>query len=312
MTSFRFFPVAPPLAHYVEYLYTSVVSKQFGEQFTGCRLPELSPQLVFALEQETRFFPGEQAGRNGLHASLFLQPAHLQVIPIPGTIREAVGASLRPSGIRLLLPRGAAELSSAPLIPLADLCGERARSLLTRLIEEPGPLERLAVMRSYLTGLAARGERIHRCAHHALQLLEAAGGDISVEMIAANCGVTSRTLRSVLLSETGLPTKQLARIARIRSALQSLRRRDAHLSPAKLCSAFADQSHMCREFRTLLGTTPGALGRQIGGSALSRQIDPGEPLPSYRTERDLVGTGLLLIGRGEATPTRSGFPPDDD
>lgn len=38
---------------------------------------------------------------SGLHASLFLQPAHLRAIAIPGSVREALGASLRLAGLRL-------------------------------------------------------------------------------------------------------------------------------------------------------------------------------------------------------------------
>jgi transcriptional regulator GlxA family with amidase domain len=160
--------------------------------------------------------------------------------------------------------------------------------VLEDLLEAPGPHEKLAILRDYLTGLALRAPRSHPSAHRAIALMQEADGDICVEAIAERCGVTSRTLRNVLLSETGLSPKHIARIVRVRRALQLLRGEGA--APRSAGDNFADQAHMCREFRTLLGATPGHI---------SRKMDARQEVPKYRTERDLVDTGLLIVGRRE-------------
>lgn len=285
--AFRFFSVDPPLDRYVAYLYASVVPRRFMERVVGIRLPELEPQLVFVLE-EGHSFPGARPLGNGLSASLFLQPAHLQAIPIPGTIREAVGASLRPAGLRLLLPAGAGDLTSAPLISLDVLCGAGARVLCDRLTQAFGPRERLALLRRHLHERARRAERAHASVAHAVKLIEEMHGSVSIDAIARACGVTTRTLHSRLLAETGIPPKHLARVARIRHALQLMLKGGARASgDARPADAFSDQAHMCREFRALLGTTPGALHGLIHA--------PPRPPPRLTTDRDLIGTGLLIL-----------------
>lgn len=281
---FRFFPVGEPLHHFVEYLYCSHVPGQFVSQVEAMRLPEAQAQLVFTLE-EGNLFPGGVTLGHGLRASLFLQPPHLQSIPIPDSIRQAVGASLRPSGLRLLLPAGAECLLDAPLIALEDLWGAEARALLERLVAA-GTLER---RRALLEGhLRARVQRVgapSRRAARAFQLIQAAHGEISTEQLARACGCSTRTLRSLTLSEAGLAPKHLARIVRIRRALELLGNAGVPLSAAAATSAFSDHAHMSREFRELLGESPSKLGQRMRSTAV----------PSFSAERNLLSTGLLMV-----------------
>jgi AraC-like DNA-binding protein len=285
---FRFFRVRPPLDRYVSYLYTSELPSSFAHRVVGVRLPELEMQLVFSIE-EGLAFPGARYFVQGLGASLFVQPAHLRTISIPGTIREAVGASLQPAGLRLLFERGAGDLSDAPLIPLEDLWGEPARALRDKLLEANGPLERVALLAAELSERARRASRPHVSAQRAIEKLTATDGEIPIGRLASHCGVTDRTLRSVLLSETGLSPKHIARIARIRRALKFLQETPVG-SPRSdgYCEAFSDAAHACREFRWLLSTTPAALRRELAQT--------NERVPSFSSERNLVDTGLLVLG----------------
>src|SRR5687767_10579973 len=91
--SFEFFLPSEPLSPFVRYHYVSDIPAAFMGKVQAKRLPELEPQLVFALECGSGF-PGGIAVGSGLRAALFLQPAHLQSIDIPGSIREAVGVAL--------------------------------------------------------------------------------------------------------------------------------------------------------------------------------------------------------------------------
>ncbi len=283
-TSFRFFPAAPPLSHFVEFLYLSEVPRHFMSQIVSTRLPELEAQLVFAIE-EGSLFPGGVPLGNGLRACLFLQPAHLQVIPIPGSIRSAVGASLRPAGLRLLLPGGAGGLTDAPLLALDELLGAAGRELLERLVLAATPSRRLALLNEYLRERVRQLEQPNRSVQRAFELIQAAHGEISTEQLAQACGVTSRTLRSATVAEAGLAPKQVARIVRIRYALELLASAGVPLSAAAMTSAFADQAHMSREFRELIGQPPSILGQQIRSANL----------PTHSAERDLMSTGLLVV-----------------
>jgi len=283
-TSFRFFPTAPPLSHFVEFLYTSEVPQHFAARIEATRLPEVEAQLVFAIEAG-HVFPGGTSLSGGLRACLFLQPAHLQIIPIPGSIRQAVGASLRPAGLRLLLPRGADGLAEAPLLALDELWGAEGRELRDRLVIEGTARRRLALLEQTLSARVRQIERPSVTVRRAFELIQAAHGQISTEQLARACGCSSRTLRSATSAEAGLAPKQLARIVRIRYALDLLASAGVALSAAAASSAFADHAHMSREFRELIGQAPSLLGQQI------RSAD----IPTFSAERDLISTGLLVV-----------------
>jgi AraC-like DNA-binding protein len=283
-TSFHFFPTTPPLSHFVEYLFVSHVPDHFAARVDATRLPEVEAQVVFAIE-EGHAFPGGVAIGGGLRACLFLQPAHLQTIAIAGSIRQAIGASLRPAGLRLMLPRGAESRAGAPLLGLDELWGADGRELRERLVLEGSARARLALLERYLQSRARRIARPSGRVERAFELIEVAHGEISTEQLARACGCTSRTLRSATVVETGLPPKQLARIVRIRYALNLLAGGGVPLTTAAVTSAFADHSHMSREFRELLGEPPSRLGPKI------RSAD----LPAFRAERNLISTGLLVV-----------------
>jgi AraC-like DNA-binding protein len=282
--SFRFFPTTAPLSYFVDYLYASYVPREFLSQIDAMRVPEVEAQLVFAIE-EGNAFPGGVRLDDGWSACLFLQPAHLQMIPIPGSIREAVGASLRPSGLRLLLPRGASMLIDAPLIGLDDLLGDEARALLERMVLAATPEKRLAVLEGYLKALVQRVDPPGRTVNHAFHLIQAAHGEISTEQLAQACGCSSRTLRSLTVAEAGLAPKHLARIVRIRHALGLLADAGVPLSAAAANSAFSDHAHMSREFRELMGAPPSQLGQRIRSPSV----------PTFSAERNLMSTGLLVM-----------------
>lgn len=283
-SSFRFFPSSEPLSDFVEYYYTAEVEGDFTAGLELTRLPEVEAKLVFAIE-EGHDLPGGVGLGGGLRACLFLQPAHLPVIRIPDSIRQAVGASMRPSGLRLLLPRGADGLADAPLLALDELWGAEGRELRDRLVLEETAVARLALLQRFLHSRVRHLDRPSRSVRRAFELIEAAHGEISTEQLARACGCTSRTLRSSTIAEAGLAPKHLARIARIRYALNLLTGAGVPLSTAAASSAFADYAHMSREFRELFGEPPSRLGQKL------RNVE----LPAHNAERNLLSTGLLVV-----------------
>ena len=288
--SFRFFPASAPLSTFVDFMYCSLVPPGFVNNVEAMRLPELEAQLVFAIA-EGGGFPGSCRLSSGARASLFLQPGHLQMIPISGTIREAVGASLRPAGLRMLLSRGSGIFLDTPLIALEDLWGAEARVLLDRLVAEVGPEQRRAPLRDYLQERVRQVAPPSRVVTRAVELIRANYGEISTEQLANACGCTSRTLRSAAVAETGLAPKHLARVARIRRALDLLVARGVPLSEAAMAAAFSDQAHMTREFRELIGTAPSELSQRLRSS-----------LPTFTAERNLMSTGLLVMPKCDSDP----------
>ena len=286
--SFEFFTPSSSLCPFVRYFYMSEVPAAFMGAVQAKRLPELEPQLVFVIERGSAF-PGGIAIGSGLRAALFLQAPHLQSIEIPGSIREAVGVALHPAGIHLVAGRAATELAAIDRVAFEELWGAEARSLLEQLVLCSSGVRRRALMESWLHERAVRTPPPSLTAAHAVKMLQAAHGDLPLEELAETCGYTSRTLRRALIEGTGLGPKQLARVLRLRRALDLIRSGDVTFSDAAVNSAFADQAHMVREFRQLLGPTPATLGKGL------RDLSP-----PHATNRDLVDTGLLILPKHQS------------
>jgi AraC-like DNA-binding protein len=92
---------------------------------------------------------------------------------------------------------------------------------------------------------------------HALALIDRADGNIAVETVAKEVGLSRRHLERRFRDRVGLSVKQIARIARIHSALDMIQRRP-ELSGAEIAAdcGYSDQAHLIRECQQLAGRTP--------------------------------------------------------
>ncbi|MFZ5442311.1 MAG: helix-turn-helix domain-containing protein [Myxococcota bacterium] len=95
----------------------------------------------------------------------------------------------------------------------------------------------------------------------AVSALVASEGRLPVSRLAPLAGLSERQLRRRFVALVELLPKELARLCRARAtAVELVRAPDtwAALAPER---GYADQAHLTREFRQLLGLTPGAFAR---------------------------------------------------
>jgi AraC-like DNA-binding protein len=85
-------------------------------------------------------------------------------------------------------------------------------------------------------------------------------GHSSVDEAAAALGLSSRQLRRVMLTNTGLGPKTYQRVARLRRFLAD----DRPLAEAAVSAGYADQPHLTREVTRLCGLAPAALRAERG------------------------------------------------
>jgi len=99
-----------------------------------------------------------------------------------------------------------------------------------------------------------------------------AGGARSVAEVAANLGVSTRTLQRLLLRRTARAPGYWLQLARVRAAARALSAAD---SLAELAEAFgyADQPHMNRAFQRWFGLTP--LQMQRSPALIAQLEGPG-------------------------------------
>jgi AraC-like DNA-binding protein len=79
----------------------------------------------------------------------------------------------------------------------------------------------------------------------------------SLKVIGAAIGVSARELGLRFRERTGLPFRQYLCFERIRHAVDALRDRECQVQEAALQAGYTDPSNLIRDFRKVLGTTPG-------------------------------------------------------
>ncbi len=85
------------------------------------------------------------------------------------------------------------------------------------------------------------------------------GTDLSLVELAAVAGVSASHLKSLFKESTGLPTHQYIIRRRVEYAVELLSNAKRSLSEVALQAGFADQSHMARCMRRVIGMTPSAV-----------------------------------------------------
>ena len=90
----------------------------------------------------------------------------------------------------------------------------------------------------------------------AVALIAMSRGAASVATVARLAGVSDRNLRRGFAVRLGLSPKELSRIMRLRAAAADAALGDATWATVVADRGFADQPHLNREFRSMLGLTP--------------------------------------------------------
>ncbi|WP_063725779.1 helix-turn-helix transcriptional regulator [Cryptosporangium arvum] len=165
--------------------------------------------------------------------------------------RSGVSVGLTPAGVRALLGAEAAAVAGATVVLDAGL-----GRLADRLAELPDWPSRVAALDTILTG-RLRGRRVQRTVDRAWWRLQDPAG-VRVGALAAELGVSRRYLELEFRRRIGLSPQTVARVARLQRAVGVLTAPAATLGDAAAVG-FADQSHLSRETRALLGSTPGEL-----------------------------------------------------
>lgn len=168
-----------------------------------------------------------------------------------------MGVGLLPAGWAMLYGGDAAGLANTSR-PLADYVpGIGSGEISRRLHAAPDFAARAAICTESLMARFAAGERSMRVERIlAVQSAIADPAIATVAQLAQACGLGLRTLERLCLSAMGFPPKLLLRRQRFLRMLGLMHLRPYQDWPAFLDPHYSDQSHMIRDFRLFLGTTP--------------------------------------------------------
>ncbi len=153
---------------------------------------------------------------------------------------------------------GACAELSGTVVALDDLWGREAVRLQERLLAAASWEERFAIAEAALVRRQETSRAVDPEVAFAWRQLVASGGQVRVELLAAEAGWSRKRLWSRFRSQIGLTPKRAARLVRFDRAARLLA---AGRSAAAVAadSGYADQSHLHRDVLAFAGMTPAAM-----------------------------------------------------
>ena len=135
------------------------------------------------------------------------------------------------------------------LIPLNEVWGTRGREL----AEAESAAQCIALLEAELVDASEPGVVQKVSAY-----IVAQSGQVRVDDLAFDAGMSARQLRRLFLEEVGLTPKHFCRVIRFRHSLGQLRESQrGDWTDVALQSGYYDQAHFIHEFREFTGYTPG-------------------------------------------------------
>ena len=169
---------------------------------------------------------------------------------VPGQI--GFGARFRPAMSQAFLPVQGLNITDQS-IDLSDIWGPDARRLVEQVSEAKSPAQCIHLFEKRLRNPGDSTVVQRLCA----SIVEQAG-QVRIEDLAFQAGVSARQLRRQFLDQLGLSPKHFCRVIRFRNSLSRLRQAGrADWAQVALDSGYYDQAHFINEFRSFSGYTPG-------------------------------------------------------
>lgn len=175
---------------------------------------------------------------------------------------RALLVKLRPAAAARLLGVETAEIAGLSL-SLEDVVGRAAADRLEdRLAQAGGAQERFAIVEAFLAPRLADAPGRDGLGHAAFDLMVAHDGAVRIDAVAEELDVSARWLEQRFAAAVGLTPKAVARVLRLQAALKG-RATGLHWSAVAADAGFADQAHLTREFRAMVGASPMDFYRRV-------------------------------------------------
>ena len=191
------------------------------------------------------------------------QPQHLLVGQMTRPILITPTGSVQLLGIRFH-PGGTLPFFRIPMQELTnrvtdlEALSSEFQNDLIRCAEETSSLLKVAAVEKLLV------ERVRSCKHDSrlvslVTKLVQNGGQVSVDQLATDAGVSSRQLERRFLLEVGIGPKLLSRILRFQQIFRAVDRHDEGWAAVAADCGYYDQAHLIRDFREFARQTPALL-----------------------------------------------------
>ena len=228
-------PVPPRLAPYVECLWTLEADQPISEYPV---LPDGCVDIVFSRGPSLQ---SAQVVGTMTHARKFALSAG----------QFDCGVRFRPGMSYGFVRLPGTEIADRSL-PLNEAWGTPGRDLNARLVDARSAIECIALIAD-----ALRSFPEHGVVQRVSTAIVARCGQVRVDELAFDAGMSARQLRRLFLEQIGLTPKHLSRVIRFRESVSMLgKTQRGDLTQVALDCGYYDQAHFINEFRELSGYRP--------------------------------------------------------
>ena len=258
---YREFRPPPSLSDHVECIWT-LESRDGHSAATPERiLPDGCIELI--LNFGARFSEHKEAGHCELQPSRFVvgQMTRPVLISPTGPI-DLMGIRFAPGGALPFFSLPPAELTNQ-IVSLADVEGSLDRELSGQIYDARDLPEKIDIIKALLNRRINAEEEKGVTLRNAISEIVNCGGQISVDRLASDFGISGRQLERRFLKEVGIGPKALCRILRFQQVFRAVEREDKNWARVAADCGYHDQAHLIRDFRQFAGQTPTVLLEQL-------------------------------------------------
>lgn len=235
-----------------------------------------------------RRISGPASLRGRIAHSLFAIGPYRRLVDCPPGLTELIGIEAHPGALGPLAGLDASKFKD-DVLPLARSWGRRfANDLLRKMAEAPDLRARWQLFHQALVSRLDQMKRPDGLVMRGVEQIHLAGGSLRIEELALRLQCLPRRLLRSFEKGLGLSPKQYCQIVRARLLLEeiipTLRPRLSILAQEY---GYHDQSHAIRDFKAMMGMTPGEFraAASVPAFIYNRALDviqtplPEKPLP---------------------------------
>jgi AraC-like DNA-binding protein len=164
---------------------------------------------------------------------------------------------LYPNALNSLFNIGANELTDGSM-ELVFLKQAKVHNLQEQLLNTPMLNFRLDLLNNFIKKLADNANAANTKTEFATKKIKHNNGQVSLQNIQKELGITERTLQRLFETNIGISPKMYGRVCQFHAAFQQLNQHQfLKFSDIAFENGFADQSHFIRVFKEFTNLTPG-------------------------------------------------------
>ncbi len=142
-------------------------------------------------------------------------------------------------------------------VPIKDLFGDEGSRLEHSVLSASTNEERIKIIEQFLISKLSTSKAVDSISKSSVEVLLNLKGQVSVDELSNQLGISKRQLERKFSSAIGLSPKQLSKMIRLQATLKRLeQKRFTSLTALAYDGGYFDQSHFIKDFKEFTGMSP--------------------------------------------------------